>query len=711
MKRIKNKILLSILVCIAVVTLSIGSLSILRCRKLLIDGAHNNLIQSVSVIGNNINTSLVKIETATTALSDAISATFDPTWVGSHQNLEEYMLNVLEPLTHEFSEKTDNVQGIYTYLNAELVKNLYGAWYYKNESGALEKWDMIGDRDSLEDYYTANRDDDELGWYFIPVADQRSAWMEPYVDTDLNISMISYVSPVVRNNQVIGMAGIDLTFDDIKNQVNAMKLYKSGYSFLMNESNSFIVPPNWLGLDELVSKSERTSEEENEINLSTMENGAYKKLAETISLESSGFTEFTRGSEKFYLGYFKLINNQILCLSVPEKEVIEPVRNLTLLLILVAFIAFGLTFLLSVFLSNSITKPLIRVIEVIRRASSGHFTSVVGVKSKDEVGEAAKSFNEMSTSVKDLIRVAKSSAAAVKNGAGNLLSAMKESKDSLGEIETMSREIANAASQQAKEIDDGVTQIHYLGDKIDIVAGEVDSIAQIADRAEQLSQGGMAIVNSLIDKSNRKKLNDEKIFEGVSEVDKSLDEILEITGAISQIAGQTNLLSLNALIESARAGEAGRGFAVVADEIGKLAGSTKDLSGRIGLLIQKVHENSKDTVDKMSDARIISHEEEAAVRETEKVFLEIKSSVDLLMENIINTRESSTVMEDKKQEILSLTESLSAIAEETAASVENIMESIGTDLVTIESSTDHAAQLNRMIDSLEDHLNRFAFEG
>ena len=187
----------------------------------------------------------------------------------------------------------------------------------------------------------------------------------------------------------------------------------------------------------------------------------------------------------------------------------------------------------------------------------------------------------------------------------------------------------------------------------------------------------------------------------------SVDKIKDAVDLIQSIAGQTNLLSLNASIEAARAGEAGRGFAVVAEEIRQLADSSASSARTIEEIIVELLENSNDTVEKMKNVTTNSEEEEKSLAATKEVFRQLQEEVLTVSRATADIAAQMETLVDAKDGIATSASNLSAVSEENAAATEETSASMQTLKSNIDECVVEVDSLAEMSSDLSKEVAKF----
>lgn len=198
------------------------------------------------------------------------------------------------------------------------------------------------------------------------------------------------------------------------------------------------------------------------------------------------------------------------------------------------------------------------------------------------------------------------------------------------------------------------------------------NMGSLSNETAHSVNAGISIVNSLYDQANVSRKNGDNAYDAMLELKEKFIEIQSVTGIITGISEQTNLLSLNASIESARAGEAGRGFAVVADEIRQLAAQSKDSAQNINLIIQNLQEKAEHSVNAVIRVKEVTNKQNDLINETKSIFDQTIAKMNEVNQSAATLNQQINQIIQSNNRIVDSISSISAASEETTANAQQV---------------------------------------
>ena len=366
-----------------------------------------------------------------------------------------------------------------------------------------------------------------------------------------------------------------------------------------------------------------------------------------------------------------------------------------------------ISIVMSLVLSKGIAHNIQKLKEVFAKASNGDLTITIKASTKDEFKDLAISFNSMMKNISGIMHSVKDSSDTVSKTSTTLASMSQEVTASICEVSNAMEQVSVGATAQAQNAQDGVRSMNDLSTKLDIININSNEMGDISNDTKELGSKGLYMIDSLIEKSNKTKSSTKEVAGIVQDMSESTHQINAISETLVKITAQTNLLSLNASIESARAGESGKGFAVVAEEIRKLAEQSKISTEEIKGIIANIQSKSSAAVKAIESTETVVNEQDLAVGQTKEIFSQILKSIEIMITKVDEIKISIIDVNEKKQSAVSEIESISSISEQTASSSQEVTASTEEITATMEEVTKYSNELQTLAEQLDSEIKKF----
>jgi methyl-accepting chemotaxis protein len=306
--------------------------------------------------------------------------------------------------------------------------------------------------------------------------------------------------------------------------------------------------------------------------------------------------------------------NWSVLIGVSESYVLKEIRAITKFTVILAVIAILATAAVIFVILGFITKPIVTVTDTLKDISQGEgdLTRTIPEKGNDEITAMSRYFNLTLEKIKKMIISIKEQASVLSDTGNELASNMTETASAINQITATIQNIKGRMINQSASVTETNATMEQITNNIDSLNGYVEKqaanvsessssieemLANIESVTQTLVKNGES-VNELTSASEIGRKSLQEAADDIHEIARNSEGLLEINRVMDDIASQTNLLSMNAAIEAAHAGDAGKGFAVVANEIRELAESSSEQSKTISMVLNKI----KDSIDKVSES-------------------------------------------------------------------------------------------------------------
>lgn len=329
---------------------------------------------------------------------------------------------------------------------------------------------------------------------------------------------------------------------------------------------------------------------------------------------------------------------------------------------------------------------------------------------ENEIGDLARSIQMISDSLKMFILSVDETANNLSGASGGLKVATESLMTTAAEVSTVVQQIADGATTQAEDTEGCAYNVADLGGMIDKNKEELANLNETLKEVILLKNDGVELVENLTTRNLENNKAIKEVSNIINNTNVKTEAIQKAITMIKNIADQTNLLALNAAIEAARAGEHGKGFEIVAEEVRKLAEETNTFSNNVVTTIISLREETEQAVITMNKMNQLMELQTVSVTDTKDKFDGISNAIDTTREVISNLNKSEQEMEGRKDQLIDIIQSLSAIAEENAASTQEVSASVEQQTMSIGMCNDSVGQVDMLVEEMKGAVSTFIVE-
>ena len=387
-----------------------------------------------------------------------------------------------------------------------------------------------------------------------------------------------------------------------------------------------------------------------------------------------------------------------------DQQVVSKVFQISLTLVSIL-----LAIVFAAYLVRTIVLPLQRVNKQLQEIADGNgdLTQELNVSSKDEIGMLAQSFNRMLDNLRQLILQIRGHAEQVAASAEQLTASSEQTSKATEQIAETIQAMAAGTERQAQNVEDSHQEVEEMAAGIGKIATRALTVTDTANRTAKLATDGNQTIQQAVVQMNNVEDTMKSLTHLMSGLGERSEQIVQIVELITQIAGQTNLLALNAAIEAARAGEQGRGFAVVADEVRKLAEQASSSAQEITQLVELIQKETLEAVASMEKGAQEVTVGMGGVVQAGEVFSHIRAAVSGVAKDVQDVSEASRTLTDSTQKVAQSMQIISTVTQTAVSRTLDVSAATEEQLASMEEIHTSAASLAKLAEDLEKLIGRF----
>jgi len=455
--------------------------------------------------------------------------------------------------------------------------------YFEETGDGIEE----GESQEYEEYMDV--DSEDMEWFYGAFSSGKPYWTGVYEWVD-GTFMVSYVEPVVVDNNVIGVVGLDISIDHIEELIQDIVILNTGFAVLADNNGDFLETNDMI---------RRLSREE----IDNLLSGASENEVFEIKLDGVNYMAART----------KLVSGYTFCVLVQKSETTAEATASLIRFGIIFVTALAVVLIVSYFIGKTISRPLVILADFMNKAgTTGDIKfkkeDIKTIESlsmqKDEIGQcigATANFVEHVINIADELETIASGdltteidllsdedvmGMALTHTVDNLNALFGEINASVNQALTGAKQVADGAQSLAEGSTEQAGAIEKLSSAIAEITNQIKDNAETAEKTAKLSES----IKANAEKGSRQM---DEMTIAVKEINDASHSISKILKTIDDIAFQTNILALNASVEAARAGQHGKGFAVVAEEVRNLAAKSAEAAKETGAIIQNSVEKAE----------------------------------------------------------------------------------------------------------------------
>lgn len=436
-------------------------------------------------------------------------------------------------------------------------------------------------------------------------------------------------------------------------------------------------------------------------------------VADKAEIENGYYDKQVLIDGKAYYGYYMPIysHNEIIGMAFAGKlqgSVSQAIRNIVISFVGVAVLLVVVFGIITLIFSKSLSKAFASVSKSVNELSQGNLGKQNNKPSKiKEIHAVLQAADAMQNNLSDIIGQVKTVS---QNLVENIVEVTKLSESSAGrakQITTAMNELSITTEGMAENVQDINEQMLEIGNCVNDISQNVDHLYSSSENILHTNNEAKISMDVIMTNSEKSVSAVKNIAVQIRETNDSIAEVDQAVELILNISQQTNLLSLNASIEAARAGSFGRGFAVVAEEIRRLSEQSAEGAEMIKNLASIITEKSKKSVELTDRVQSLFELEQQSVSATQEKYAKLSKDIDQSVTEIKSIAEKTDYLSMYKEKVIENVQNLSAISEENTASNQEVCANVNEIMSEVQVVNENCETMDQMAQALSKSVSYF----
>lgn len=425
----------------------------------------------------------------------------------------------------------------------------------------------------------------------------------------------------------------------------------------------------------------------------------------------NGVDTYSFDGTEYFIAYAPILDGQWSFAMVGNKaQAMSGTSSLALQLAILSILFLLAGSVAVYFIGSRICNPIVKLTKHTGQLADGNLNLEFDAKSlnnRNEIGDMARGLQEVQNNLRQIVTELQHSISSIKGNSADFSTTFVTMTDNMAGVNSLVQEIATSSNSQASETSVAEEKVNYIEAGIEENAASANTLETSITNMNEYAQNALGALENLVSICDQTTHVVKELMVQTKLTNDSAVKIQNAVDVITDIAGRTNMLSLNASIEAARAGEAGKGFAVVAEEIRNLSVASNDAAKQISEVIDELIDNSNENVEKMKVVGEHVEEQQSQLKHTQEYFSGLRTEVRVVSDISDSIHNQTSRLDGLKTEVGSTIEKLAEDADKNVSSTMEASENMSDLLHMVEDCSGKTKEFIRMSEVLETQAAKF----